>query len=124
MRHMDTSALSRAMEKRMWHDLAQRLSVGKKARYIRGLMFDEAKSLPKGDSGDAILTPFQKGIRDDIKETVEALEALFDAFDRTLASDSVEDDPVSDATARLLGPLVGRLMALELRVAALEAALD
>lgn len=124
MPRMDTSGLYRAMENRMLHDVAQSLSIGRKAKRIRHRLFDDAKSLPKEDVDDALLTPVQKRIREAINETTQGLEALFAAFDRQLANENPEADPASAAAIQMVAPLMGRIMALELRVAALEAALD
>lgn len=121
---MDTSGLYRAMEKRIWHDFAQSLSVGNKAKRIRDRLYEEARNLPKDDVDDALLTPVQKRIREGITETTKGLEALFAAFGRELATENVEDDPASAAAVQLVAPMMGRIMALELRLDALEAALD
>lgn len=121
---MGTSDLYRAIEKRMLHDVAQSLSVGNKARRIRARLFDEAKNLPPDDVDDALLTPVQKRFRETIHEATQGLEGLFAAFGRELAVDNIEDDPASAAAAQMVGSMMGSIVALELRVAALEAALD
>lgn len=78
----------------------------------------ELEMLLQGIPDGVPLTPLQQKIRDSVDGTEQAFRALLVSLDRD--PDAV-DDPVAAALAGLVGPLVGRLLALQTRVEALEA---